>query len=398
MSLSEPQSSGEREDGEENEEDNEEDSEGDTGEEEEGEEDESDAPESPKFELPDRATRGNRLGQLMEDQDGADVEFWSQDFFAEERADEQYATESESEDEADTDFSGSEEDDEEGGDDGEAKDRRKTLKPPGAGKPPRPPRHSAAAAAAAADAGAKGLSPAEAAAAKAAAHAAKRVERQMRMEEAAAMAPTLRKSTRERIEEAERERQLMQQRKPRKRRVEAEVRALTQEELLAEAAETELVNTASLARLIAVEEEVKARAAINKKSGYSGPLLRYHSRRVGEGAGLRCETVFEVVNMLPPPELQAQRAPPPVSRATCAVTGLLARFRDPVTGAAYATAAAFRTLRQRAADTRPAQAPHGKRRRTASGALLHEHDAPWQQQAQAAAVPPVDCFCLALID
>lgn len=47
------------------------------------------------------------------------------------------------------------------------------------------------------------------------------------------------------------------QRKPRKRRVEAEVRALTQEELLAEAAETELLNTASLARLIAVEEEAR---------------------------------------------------------------------------------------------------------------------------------------------
>ena len=47
------------------------------------------------------------------------------------------------------------------------------------------------------------------------------------------------------------------QRKPRKRRAEAEVRALTQEELLAEAAETELINTASLARLIAVEEEAR---------------------------------------------------------------------------------------------------------------------------------------------
>ena len=36
------------------------------------------------------------------------------------------------------------------------------------------------------------------------------------------------------------------------------MRALTQEELLAEAAETELRNTASLARLIAVEEEARA--------------------------------------------------------------------------------------------------------------------------------------------
>ena len=45
--------------------------------------------------------------QLVEDQDGADKDFWKQDFFAEERADEEYATESESDDEADTDFSGS---------------------------------------------------------------------------------------------------------------------------------------------------------------------------------------------------------------------------------------------------------------------------------------------------
>jgi vacuolar protein sorting-associated protein 72 len=60
----------------------------------------------------------------MEDQDGADTEFWNQDFFAEEGKDDEYATESESEDKADTDFSGSEEDDdEEGGDGAEAKER-----------------------------------------------------------------------------------------------------------------------------------------------------------------------------------------------------------------------------------------------------------------------------------
>ncbi len=54
----------------------------------------------------------------MEDQDGADTEFWNQEFFAEEGRDDEYATESE------TDFSGSEEDDdEEGGDGAEAKER-----------------------------------------------------------------------------------------------------------------------------------------------------------------------------------------------------------------------------------------------------------------------------------
>lgn len=62
--------------------------------------------------------------------------------------------------------------------------RRKTLKPPGASKPPRPPGHVSAAAAgrAAVDAAAQGLSPAEAAAAKAAARAAKHAERHVRAE------------------------------------------------------------------------------------------------------------------------------------------------------------------------------------------------------------------------
>ena len=40
---------------------------------------------------------------------------------------------------------------------------------------------------------------------------------------------------------------------------------------------------------VAAAAQVKARAAVNKKAGYGGPLLRYHSRRIGEGAELRCE-------------------------------------------------------------------------------------------------------------
>jgi vacuolar protein sorting-associated protein 72 len=72
----------------------------------------------------DRSNAHGAAAQLMEDQDGADTEFWNQEFFAEEGRDDEYATESESEDKADTDFSGSEEDDdEEGGDGAEAKER-----------------------------------------------------------------------------------------------------------------------------------------------------------------------------------------------------------------------------------------------------------------------------------
>lgn len=42
--------------------------------------------------------------QLLEDEDSADEEFWNQDFFQEEKADEEYATESSEASEADSDF------------------------------------------------------------------------------------------------------------------------------------------------------------------------------------------------------------------------------------------------------------------------------------------------------
>lgn len=59
--------------------------------------------------------------------------------------------------------------------------------------------------------------------------------------------------------------------RPKPRRV-VEDRALTQDEMLAEAAETELENTASLARLLAMEEEIKKRATIIK-TVYNGPSI-----------------------------------------------------------------------------------------------------------------------------
>ena len=59
--------------------------------------------------------------------------------------------------------------------------------------------------------------------------------------------------------------------RPKPRRV-VDDRALTQEEMLAEAAETELENTASLARLLAMEEEIKKRAQV-VKTVYEGPSI-----------------------------------------------------------------------------------------------------------------------------
>ena len=48
-----------------------------------------------------------------------------------------------------------------------------------------------------------------------------------------------------------------------------------------------------------------------------------------------------------PPELLPRVAKLPPSRATCAVTGLPARYRDPATGLPYATLDAYKELQRR---------------------------------------------------
>ena len=68
------------------------------------------------------------------------------------------------------------------------------------------------------------------------------------------------------------------------------MRALTQEELLAEAAETELLNTASLARLIAVEEE--ARAPLRPCSAGRGAFFGCCKHR-------QCAIEFSILSIAP---------------------------------------------------------------------------------------------------
>lgn len=66
------------------------------------------------------------------------------------------------------------------------------------------------------------------------------------------------------------------QAKPKRKRVEQEYRAPTQEELLAEAAETEILNLKDLANMVAQEEEVKKKSEVLKVHN-SVPLIRIHS-------------------------------------------------------------------------------------------------------------------------
>lgn len=65
--------------------------------------------------------------------------------------------------------------------------------------------------------------------------------------------------------------------KPIKRKKEGEEKRMTQEEMLLEAAQTEIMNLRNLERVLAREEEVKKRAVVDK-AVYAGPQIRYLSR------------------------------------------------------------------------------------------------------------------------
>jgi vacuolar protein sorting-associated protein 72 len=214
------------------------------------------------YQLPERATRGKRLRAALEDEEqNADEEFWNQEFFAEEAKDEDYKSEREEEDVVDSDFDESESEEDEGDVEALPKSpRRKTLKPPGA--PPSRPKPLK-------PAGPKPepkprlLTPSDA------------------LTDLSYEAPTLRESTRQRMLEAQKLRELQKEAKPvrKQQKVGEGWKIMTQEEMLAEAARTELENMASLKLLLALEEETKKRAAVVKK-GLTGPLVKYRSRAV----------------------------------------------------------------------------------------------------------------------
>ena len=134
------------------------------------------------------------------------------------------------------------------------------------------------------------------------------------------------------------------------------VRQLTQAELLAEAARTEIENTRSLQVLVAIEEESKKKAHI-KRGKYVGPMIRLRSAAASAEDGAPGEengvdrreerTTLEVRNMQTPAYLQRQEAPPPPPKAVCVITGRTAKYRDPATGLPYADLPAYKELQVR---------------------------------------------------
>eukprot|EP00210_Caulerpa_lentillifera_P005764 g5511.t1 len=295
--------------------------------------------------LSTRSTRGRRFHRVIEEEAEADEEFWNQDFFREEVRDSDYQSESEEEDIADTDFS----------DNvlhftpnltlsrsppvakpvsmmnhknGQSNPldyplvwtldlRRKRRVPPGSEK--------------------KGSK-------------SKQTGRQGRTkeeDETKSTEVTLRASTLRRRSEAERERLHLERQREKRRleQVKEKVKptsTTTLQEFLREAAEMEIINLASLNELEIFEEESKKRA-MQTKSVYTGPSIKTRSRVInGEE-----KTVLELrsIRRIPDWLRHKSKAPEP-SGQFCVVTGLPARYRDPVTKLPYATIDAFREIRR----------------------------------------------------
>ncbi|XP_027161819.1 SWR1 complex subunit 2 [Coffea eugenioides] len=281
-----------------------------------------------------RATRGKRMTKLLDDEVEEDETFWNQDALKEEEHDDEYEEEAEVADVFDSDFDEDEpEPDEEVENEPDDRTRpKKRLIFPG-----------------------KTISKNKK---KKRVHKSERVPREEGTSEQSTPpehhdAPedveverTIRKSTRTSVIVKQAEREAIQAAlqatiRPIKKKKEGEEKRMTQEEMLLEAAQTEIMNLRNLERVLAREEEVKKRAVVHK-AVYTGPQIRYLSRNGSSFLEYMNGASFES-------EISTE-SHPYAEKAICAVTGLPAKYRDPKTGLPYATKEAFKMIREELSD------------------------------------------------
>ena len=305
--------------------------------------------------LPARSTRGKRINNLLEEDDSDDESFWNQEAWQEEMQDDDYESEEEEEDVIDSDFHDSESEE----DDAEVVVRedkkRKAMKPPGSKKPlPKISTKKAKPPPSPSEAGLKeAMSP----------RLREALSPRLRARATGIPAPipaqprAMRRSTQQRTaealrEQAVKEKERIAREKRLKKRPKVEEKVLTQVEMLEEAAQTEIENIASLQKMIAREEETKAKAMGTKKA-YVGPLIKYRSFRQDDEA----RVTLTLRHMKLPPHMEPQRAPIPPQKPLCVITGLVAKWRDPKTGLPYANLNAFKELRKRYGQAPPQPQP-----------------------------------------
>jgi len=302
-----------------------------------------------------RAGRGNRMQALMadeleakedeEEEEEADKSFYTQDFWADEEEDDDFggdADDEEARDSFDSDFGDSTDSDDDDDDDEAATKKKAPAKkssayrdpkvahkkgegPSSSGGPPpkKPPVHKKRPRASIGEDGVI-LPPAE------------RSKKSFRSSTQASTVEA--EENRKKLEAAVKARAEKAKAAGAKRGV--ELVRLTQEEILIEAQQTEIINRASLERMLRIEEE-KRRETVRERK-VDGPRVKWNSTRNGD-------SVYSMVSFVdhPIPKTIDGIAPPYAAPLRCAVTGAPAKYRDPQTGMPYATLEAFRTLRGR---------------------------------------------------
>ncbi len=133
---------------------------------------------------------------------------------------------------------------------------------------------------------------------------------------------------------------------------------LTQQQLLEEAARTEVANKRSLDLMLMMQEEKKRERV--KANTAAVPRIIYFSsqKNVRRGPdGERLDPIKQTVTFTGitslPPYINSALGPKPTipEPLTCSVTGLPAKYRDPLTGIPYRTIEAFKVLRARKGTT-----------------------------------------------
>lgn len=295
-----------------------------------------------------RATRGKRMTKLVDDEIEEDDEFWNQDALKEEEDDTNYVEEKETADVFDSDFDEAEPEPEEDADN-EPDDRKRPKKRlvfPGKPRSTFPgkqrlsfpgkqlPKKKKMKVVSEADSSNEEETNPE--------QSKSTPQEDHDMPDDTEVEKTTRKSTRTSVivRQAERDANraaLQATMKPIKRKKEGEEKRMTQEEMLLEAAQTEIMNLRNLERVLAREEEVKKRAIVHK-AVFNGPQIRYLSK---EG--------YNYVEFTNGASFQSQISTSPTpykEKSVCVVTGLPAKYRDPKTGLPYATKEAFKIIRE----------------------------------------------------
>ncbi|XP_010516899.1 PREDICTED: SWR1 complex subunit 2 isoform X1 [Camelina sativa] len=288
-----------------------------------------------------RATRGKRMTKLLDDEVEEDEQFWNQEALKEEEHDDEYEAEGEVADEFDSDFNDDEPEPEAVAENEKVErdlPKKRLIYP---GKPASKKKKKKT----------KVISkledtPGDEKPGEEVGNKEQDEKDENEAQEDMEGEKVIRKSTRTSVVVRQAERDALRAAiqattKPIQRKKVGEEKRMTQEEMLLEAAQTEIMNLRNLERVLAREEEVKKKAIVHK-AVYKGPQIRYISKdgcnylEFSNGASFNSE-------------LSTKSVPYP-DKAVCVITGLPAKYRDPKTGLPYATKDAFKAIRERFMD------------------------------------------------